>query len=58
MGISPQELKKIKDEIGQIYIELLPVAQRTVRNKLFFFITDESTEYILNRPGKFGGRFI
>jgi hypothetical protein len=45
MTISPEELKKISIEIGEQYIKIIPVAKRTVRNKLGE-ATKNSNEYI------------
>jgi len=46
MKITDKEIIEIKNEIAVQYLKLLPGAKKTVRNKLLFFITKASNEYI------------
>ncbi|MFT5294910.1 MAG: hypothetical protein ACI9YH_000920 [Colwellia sp.] len=46
MKVTEKELIEIKDEIAVQYLKILPGAKKTVRNKLLFFITKSSNEYI------------
>lgn len=46
MTITKKELVGIKGEIAVQYLKILPAAKKTVRNKLLFFITKASNEYV------------
>lgn len=46
MIITEKELVEINGEIAVQYLKILPGAKKTVRNKLLFFITKASNEYI------------
>lgn len=46
MKITKKELVEIKAEIAVQYLKILPAAKKTVRNKLLFFITKASNEYV------------